>query len=229
MSEATGALQSPFLKLIPKDKKHVLVIGCGEGQEVAWLNRHGFEAVGITNNPSEAKNGGKKFSVDLRVADMHDLNLKTKFDAVFANQVLEHSVAPFLALLHWRDFLNNKGYLVVGMPSREWIPEFYHYSVLTHSQMKDLLSKAGYKLLAGPEKKPEIGYNGGDIFKDLGRGWGHNDAYVAEKTNIPNKGFMLGESNLPHLKISPAKKLIRAVLKYPYNKLRVYHARTHHE
>lgn len=224
-----GSASIPFLKLIPLNKGKVLVIGCGEGQEVVWLNEHGFQTTGVNNNPTEVKNGIKKFHIDLRQGDMHDLHLNAKYDAIFANQVLEHSTAPFLALLHWRNYLKKGGYLIIGMPSREWIPEYYHFSVLTHSQMKDLLYKAGYKLLAGPEMKSSITLNGGDIFIDLGRGWGHHDAYVAEKINMPKEQFMLGNLHGTPPSYHPIYKFIRAVLKYPYNKIRIWRARHHHE
>jgi len=224
-----GSASIPFLKLIPLYKKRVLVIGCGEGQEVVWLNRHGFQTTGVTNNLTEVKNGVRKFHVDLQQRDMHDLHLNARYDAIFANQVLEHSTAPFLALLHWRNYLKKEGYLVIGMPSREWIPEHYHFSVLTHSQMKDLLYKAGYKLLAGPEMKSNMALNGGNIFIDLGRSWGHQDAYVAEKTNMPKERFMLGNLHGTPPHYHPIHKLIRAILKYPYNKVRIWQAGHHRE
>lgn len=154
-----GSSSPIFLKLIPKDKKDILVIGCGEGQEVAWLRDHGFQAAGLTNNDEEAKNGKKKFDVEIYVGDMHEFLPSKKFDVIFASNVLEHSVAPFLALLHWRKLLKQDGWLVLVIPSKEWLPEYYHFSVLTHSQTKDLLQKAGFELLAGPEMKPKISYN----------------------------------------------------------------------
>ncbi len=43
----------PFLQLIFLPKAKVLVVGCGEGYEVKWLQDHGFKAVGVTNNVKE--------------------------------------------------------------------------------------------------------------------------------------------------------------------------------
>lgn len=219
----------PFLKLIPKEKKDILVIGCGEGHEVAWLKRNGFNAAGLTINNEEAKNGRHKLGVEIYVGDMHDFTTTKKFDAIFASNVLEHSVAPFLALLHWRNLLKKDGWIVLVMPSKEWLSEYYHFSVLTHSQTKDLLYKAGFELLAGPEIKSKIPYNGGDIFYDLGRGWGHHDGYVAIKGDLPKNKFMLGEGQLEPPKNNSVNKFVRSIIKIPYNKLRVWRAKNHKE
>lgn len=224
-----GQSSAIFLKLIPKDKKDVLIIGCGEGQEVLWLKEHGFDAVGLTNNKQEVANGRKKFGVSIYLGDMHDFIPSKKFDAIFASNVLEHSVAPYLALLHWRKLLKENGWLVLVMPSKEWLSEYYHFSVLTHSQTKDLLHKAGFELLAGPEMKSKISFNGGDIFYDLGRGWGHHDGYVAVKRGLPKEKFMKDQIIPPPPKRNHFNKLIRSILKYPYNKVRVWYARNHRE
>ncbi len=218
-----------FLKLIPKEKKEVLVIGCGEGHEVAWLNQHGFLAEGLTNNALEARNGKKKFGVRIHTGDMHDFKINKKYDAIFASNVLEHSVAPFLALLHWRDLLKTNGWIVIVMPSKEWLSEYYHFSVLTHSQTKDLLHKAGFELLAGPEMKSKMPLNGGDIFYDLGRQWGHHDGYVATKKSLPDEKFTRDKIIVTPPKRNSINRLVRSIVKYPYNKLRVWRARTHRE
>lgn len=224
-----GEASIPFLKLIPKDKKKVLVIGCGEGYEVNRLVKRGFEAVGISKSKKEAISGRKKYGVKIKVADMHDLPFSQKFDAIFASNVLEHSPAPYLALLHWRKFLKKNGWLVLVMPSKEWTKEYYHFSVLTHFQTKDLLYKAGFKLLAGPNFKSEIDFYGGDIFYDLGRGWGHYDGYAAEKTSMPKAKFMLGEVKKEKKVNNSLLQLIKVVLKVSYNKIRVWHAKHHWE
>lgn len=215
----------PFLKLIPPEKHNVLVIGCGTGHEVKWLIDHGFSAQGITNNPQEAAIGKQKFGVKITVADMHNMNSKVKFDAIFASNVLEHSIAPFVALTHWQTLLKPNGWLVLVMPSQEWLSEYYHYSVLTHSQTKDLLSKTSYELLAGPQTKPKISFPAGaDIFYDLGRGWGHHDGYVAKKTDS------VAASRFSKTDPGPVRSNpLRNLLKLPYNQVRVWYARHHHE
>lgn len=226
---AVGGIEGslPFLKLIPPEKKRVLVIGCGEGHEVAWLVAAGHEAVGVTITKKEAETAKKKFGVEVKVADMHKLPKELgRFDAIFASNVLEHSVMPYLALLHWRNFLNKGGWLVLGMPSREWLSEYYHFSVLNRAQVKDLLYKSGYQLLAGPQMKPLIDYRGGDIFHDLGRKWGFTDGYVTRLSSLPKDKRMLGEVNT----LKKVKgNILRTIVKWPYNKIRVWWARNFRE
>lgn len=221
-----GTSSIPFLKLIPKTSKTVLVIGCGEGQEVLWLQEQGFQATGITNNPKEVETGRKKYKVNILQADMHEIPGDKKYDAIFASNVLEHSVAPFLALKHWRTLLKNNGLLILVMPSKEWLPEYYHFSVLTHSQTKDLLYKSGFEVLAGPEMKAKIKLpQGSDIFHDLGRLWGHYDGYVARKSDAPVKKFAHGNPEQHRVK----DNLLRSILKIPYNKIRIWRTRNHKE
>ncbi|HOX96116.1 MAG TPA: class I SAM-dependent methyltransferase [Candidatus Woesebacteria bacterium] len=218
-----------FLKLIPPKNKKVLVIGCGDGHEVAWLNQHKFTAVGITASEEEAKIGKDKYGAKIYVRDMHDLGDIGKFDVIYASNVLEHSTMPFLALMHWRKYLVKNGWLVLVMPSKEWLTEHYHYSVLTRSQMKDILFKTGFSLLAGPKMKSKINFNGGDIFYDLGRKWGFMDGYVSQMVTLPDNHFQLGEKNIEASSGNPLKKAFKTVLKYPYNRIRIYLARNFRE
>lgn len=214
----------PFLKLIDPKKKRVLVIGCGDGHEVSWLNDHGFNATGITASNKEAKIAEKKYKVKVFVRDMHDLHGLGKYDCIFAGNVLEHSPMPFLALLHWREHLNKNGWLILVMPSKEWLTEYYHLSVPTRSQMKDILGKAGFSLLAGPKMKPQIKYQGGDVFMDLGRKWGFLDGYVSKMISIPKNKFKLNYKSTSRTE-NIIKKSVKNILKYPYNKLRQWYGR----
>lgn len=213
-----------FLKLIDPKNKSVLVIGCGDGHEVAWLNDNGFKAVGVTASSKEAKIAEKKYKVKVFVRDMHDLEGLGKFDCIFAGNVLEHSPMPYLALLHWRKHLETNGLLVLVMPSKEWLTEYYHLSVPTRSQMKDILYKAGFRLLAGPKMKPLIGLNGGDVFMDLGRRWGFLDGYVSRMTSIPKNKFKLDYQNTGGPE-NILKRTVKKVLKFPYNTLRRWYER----
>jgi SAM-dependent methyltransferase len=214
----------PFLKLLPPAKKSVLVIGCGDGHEVAWLNEHGFSALGVTASKAEADMGKMKYKAKIFVRDMHDLKGLGQFDTIFAANVLEHSPMPYLALLHWRKHLKKNGWLVLVMPSKEWLSEHYHLSVSTRSQMKDLLYKSGFKLIAGPKMKPLIDYHGGDIYFDLGRRWGFLDGYVSQIISIPKNEFKLDYKSTSGSENFLVRS-IKSVLKYPYNLVRCWYGR----
>lgn len=221
----------PFLNLIPQRKSRVLVVGSGEGYEVRWLKEQGFSAIGITNSQEEIKGAHEKYQISLKKADMHRLPFKNEsYDCLYASNILEHSVAPFIALREWHRVLKKKGWLILVMPSKEWLRQYYHFSVLTHSQTKELLYKAGFKLLAGPEMKSKIRLKKGDIFYDLGRGWGHYDGYVAEKSDLPKEKFTLGKiKNEEKARNNFMVKLFKKILKNPYNVVRVFISRHHHD
>jgi SAM-dependent methyltransferase len=223
----------PFLKLINPKKKRVLVVGCADGYEMRWLSDNSFTTKGITKSKKEVVEVQKKHNLEAICADMHDLPFEdNSFDCIYASNVLEHSVAPYVALREWRRVLKKNGWLVLVVPSKEWLPEYYHFSVLSHLQIKDLLYKSGYELLAGPQHSPKIKYNGGDIFYDLGRGRGHFDAFVSKKVLLPKNDFMVGKAwKSIEIKESRSmlKKIIKVFLKKPYNLLRVWWARNHIE
>ena len=223
----------PFLKLINPKKENVLVIGCADGYEMKWLSDNGFSVKGITKSKKEVIKVKEKHNLEAIYTDMHDLPFDDNiFDCIYASNVLEHSVSPFVALKEWRRVLKKNGWLVLVAPSREWLSEYYHFSVLTHSQIKDLLYKTGYELLAGPHHTSKIKYNGGDIFHDLGRGRGHYDAFVSKNTTLPKNDYMLGKAwksvEINENK-SILKKIIKVFLKKPYNFLRIWWARNHIE
>jgi len=223
----------PFLKLIDPKLKKVLVIGCADGYEMKWLIDNGHETIGITKSEKEVEAVTKKYGLMAKLADMHELPFPdNSFDCIYASNVLEHSVAPFVALMEWRRVLKPGGQLILVMPSKVWMPEFYHFSVLTRGQIRDLLNKTGFKLQAGPGIKPQFVLNGGDIFHDLGRGRGHYDGFVATKGKLSKNQFMLGEewqkveqSEGKH----PIVRIVKSLIKKPYNKARVLWARHHPE
>lgn len=223
----------PFLKLIDPKKKKVLVIGCADGYEMKWLSDNGFSTIGITKSKKEVTKVKEKYNLEVKYTDMHDLPFDdSSFDCVYASNVLEHSVAPYVAFREWRRVLKKNGWLVLVAPSKEWLSEYYHFSVLTHTQIKDLLFKAGYNLLAGPNHSPTIGYRGGDIFYDLGRGRGHFDAFVSEKGSLLKDNYMLGnawKSVEARENRSILLKIIKTLLKKPFNRVRVWWARNHIE
>jgi len=78
---------------LDKNSRTILDAGCGRGDAMAFLNKHGkFEAVGIDIfKPylKEAKNKGRFW--DLILGDLRYLPFKDKsFDAVICMEVLEH-------------------------------------------------------------------------------------------------------------------------------------------
>lgn len=72
--------------------------------------------LGVTINNDEFKLA-RKNNIDIIFADMHDLPVtENSFDIVYASHILEHSVAPLVALLEWRRVLKNGGHLILWGP-----------------------------------------------------------------------------------------------------------------
>jgi SAM-dependent methyltransferase len=129
----------------------LLDIGCGDGQLLRFLKsrKENVEYFGLTG-PGSLSNFP---TTDLKIleGDMHSLPWPDNFfDTVTARHVLEHSIAPTLALREIRRVLKPGGSLYAVMPdsSSEWIAEWDdHYSVLTPHNWKKLFSDNGLELV----------------------------------------------------------------------------------
>lgn len=95
----------------------VLDIGAGGGQVSKHFEENfGASCWGITLNENEVKLAQEK-GMKLKKADMHDLPFADNhFDTIYAAHVLEHSVAPLIALLEWRRVLKVGGSLILWGP-----------------------------------------------------------------------------------------------------------------
>ncbi len=110
------------LSLLPPDipdDPHILDVGPGGGWNALQLadryRRH--KVHGVTLSDVEARICGEH-GVAITVADMHTMpgEWRDRYALLFASHVLEHSPAPFLALLEFRRVLADSGYLAVVMP-----------------------------------------------------------------------------------------------------------------
>lgn len=120
--------------------KPVLILGCGDGFEVAHARgRFGWEAVGLTLLESE-----RRLAQHVMLGDMHALPwLDAIFDCVYSKETLEHSPAPYLALREINRVLKPGGRFCLLMPSAlNKISEWYHFSVFDPVVWIDLLRKA---------------------------------------------------------------------------------------
>ena len=87
-----SALNTVWRKL-DKSSKTILDVGCGKGEPMAFINRHGrFKAVGIDIfRPYLVEARRKGVYHDLILGDVRFLPFKDKsFDAVICMEVLEH-------------------------------------------------------------------------------------------------------------------------------------------
>lgn len=130
------------------DCKAILDIGAGCGATVRELLDEHKVAMGVSCNPKEVIIAKKEFNVDLELADMHDLPFANEsFDAVIMWDVLEHSVAPFIALSEAKRVLKKNGKILIYMPDeKDWTQCIYHYSVMNPHQMDFMFKRLGFQI-----------------------------------------------------------------------------------
>lgn len=130
------------------DCKSILDVGAGCGVTVRELLDERKVVSGVSCNPKEIVIAKKEFNVELELADMHDLPFGDgSFDGLIMWDVLEHSVAPFIALSEAKRVLQPKGKILIYMPDEnDWTDCIYHYSVMTPKQMDFLFRRLGFEV-----------------------------------------------------------------------------------
>ena len=131
------------------DYGRVLDVGCGTGMLVNWLDKQKVNAMGCSVVQSEIDKGKARYGSHLRLdyADMHELPYTDgTIDAIHCKDVLEHSIAPYIALCEFNRVLRMDGYLLIVQPGEEWIECDYHYSIMTDRQMKEMMRKCGFEI-----------------------------------------------------------------------------------
>lgn len=127
--------------------KSVLDLGCGEGFcqdffEKVW--QIPYEGVTLGQDYIVARDKGR----NVKKMDFHFLEYPDKsFDLLFARHSLEHSPMPLLALMEWERV--SRYWLGLILPAVEWygFKGVNHYSVMTHEQIDNLITRAGWKVL----------------------------------------------------------------------------------
>jgi SAM-dependent methyltransferase len=136
----------PFLK---KGSK-ILLLGCGNGEEVRYAIDLGYDAYGVTLNLIDITVAKEKYHVDLVIADMHSLPFETgMFDAVASWQTLEHSYAPLFYFLECNRVLKEGGLVFTESPSpasgTSFDGKIHHILCCNIIQIKSLLLQANFK------------------------------------------------------------------------------------
>ena len=133
--------------LPPRDK--ILDIGCGTGWSTNEFTKKYNYAVGISIQTSEIdfamKNYYSNDKLCFELMDMHELKFSdSHFDTVYMREVLEHSIAPFIALCEANRVLKISGMLLVNVPDQTWQDWHCHYIVPTDLQLRSLLAKTNF-------------------------------------------------------------------------------------
>jgi len=107
--------------------KKVLDIGCSHGE---FLAHFGQGSAGLTIMEREAAYGQAR-GLDVRLGNIEEQDIpvrpEEKFDAIFANNILEHMYGPYAFLLRLRGFLAKDGVAVIGVPCVPKLVSLWHF------------------------------------------------------------------------------------------------------
>jgi len=142
----------------------VLDVGCGTGMLVNWLRGKGTSAKGCTVVQKEINIGKNRYGQDLPIelGDMHELPFGDgTIDAIHCKDVLEHAIAPYIALCEFNRVLKPGGFMLIVQPGEEWIECEYHYAWMYERQMREMMKKTKFVVDRIESGKPP---KGGTIF-----------------------------------------------------------------
>jgi len=132
-----SAVRKDLIDLVPPGFRSVLEVGCGDGNNAAYLKEKGASYVaGIELSSKHGKAATNKMddvfigSID---GELPGWLLDTKFDLLICGDVIEHLHNPWKTMEKLRKMMTPTGYLLAS------IPNVRHYSVV-----KDLVFKGRF-------------------------------------------------------------------------------------
>lgn len=115
-----GLVRKELLDLIPMGTKHLLDVGCGEGDTALEAKRRlGLEAVGIELHAPAAAIAATKLNRVI-VGDVEQVEIdypERHFDCILCADVLEHTKDPWEVLRRLRRYLSDGGVLIASIPN----------------------------------------------------------------------------------------------------------------
>lgn len=156
---------SEFLPLFSlSDAAVVLDAGCGPGVFMDCLRDQGRKAVGVTLSQEDVAACRAK-GHECLLSDIGDVPLDSgSVELVWARHAIEHSVAPFLALLEFNRLLSDGGGVYLEVPAagltrrHEWNPN--HYAVMGIDMWAALLVRAGFEVFRTANIEFDLSLNG---------------------------------------------------------------------
>jgi 2-polyprenyl-3-methyl-5-hydroxy-6-metoxy-1,4-benzoquinol methylase len=150
----------------------ILDVGCAQGTLALLLAERGHRVTAVDIRPhflDYARSRYERGEVRFLAANALDLRLAERFDIIFANQILEHTVYPETLVRTVRDHLKPRGRLVATTPNwgyfasrRAALPKYAeignpadhkhrqftadgdgHFFAYTRQELRNVLSKAG--------------------------------------------------------------------------------------
>ncbi|MEA3571283.1 methyltransferase domain-containing protein [Paenibacillus phoenicis] len=142
--------QMQLMNMISPLATKVLDLGCGDGQTSRMLQEllPNAKVYGLTANKEEAETNSDD-QLKIVFGDAHHLPFEDNFfDVVYARHVLEHCIAPYIAIKELNRVLSLGGQVVIAVPeNNEWADSYPdHYSVLSKTMWEKLFVQCGFKV-----------------------------------------------------------------------------------
>ncbi len=113
-----------YRRLVPDPARTVLDVGCAQGTLALLLAEDGYKvtAVDIRQDFLDyAKSRWTTGEIEFVQGNAFELQLETKFDVIFANQILEHVVYPQELIQKLSLLLNPGGKLIMTTPNSDYV------------------------------------------------------------------------------------------------------------
>lgn len=169
--------QFAFCKPHIGNKRKILEIGSGEGQTIFYLDKMGYDVVGIE---PDAKNTSRINSTLKNSKVIHsfieDFSSFEKYDIIWMAHVLEHLVEPDVFLQKIKECLEINGIFFIEVPNSEHVdtlkdsifgsPHVYHFSKDT---LINLCKNAGFDIITSDIFRPATKFEGmlNKLFKKI--------------------------------------------------------------
>ncbi|MFH1899662.1 MAG: class I SAM-dependent methyltransferase [Patescibacteria group bacterium] len=117
---ATKNELNKFINKNVKENARILDVGCSTGFLLSYIKNKGYKNVyGIDPAPKCRLMAKEKYGVDVGVYDLNSFHPKKKYDLIIISQVLEHLTDIKDSMEKVHSWLNNGGYLFIGVPDAE--------------------------------------------------------------------------------------------------------------
>lgn len=138
--------------------KSVLDLGCGYGE---YLKLFGKDSIGITTTEEEVE-FGKENNLNIRFGNVEKidaLNINSKFDVIWANNLFEHLLSPHAFLIRLKTISHDNTLVILGVPVVPKIVSLIkskyfrgvlatnHINFFTHTTLRLSVERAGWEVL----------------------------------------------------------------------------------